>query len=183
MDLLAHQPPPALSLHNCRVSLTSTAALGWQVRRLPRSWKRRQELRAPGTQKEFKGDGTPGLAPVLLLALAHLGGRRERAWLATTWRAEPQAHAASSQSSRALGHPSPHWVSVCHLLPCCPPYFLLQFACGSISYCLEVCYLDDLFSKMHHLTRIFHVTLIPTFVIYATLFTFIFVQCTAHFLR
>ena len=36
----------------------------------------------------------------------------------------------------------PHWVSVpaydvCCLLPRCPPY-LLQFACGSIPYCLEV---------------------------------------------
>ena len=46
------------------------------------------------------------------------------------------------------------------------------------------CYLDDLFLKMHHLIRIFHyTTLIPSFVIYAILFTFFFVRRTTHILR
>lgn len=68
-------------------------------------------------------------------------GGESRAWLATM---EGRAPRPMLPLGRALVLWSslPHWVSVpahdvCHLLPCCPPY-LLQFACGSIPYCLEV---------------------------------------------
>lgn len=66
-------PPQLLGLTHL------SSRLGRQGRRLPRSGKRRPEVRGPpGTRMEVKGDGAPGLAPVRLLAPAH-PGREARA--------------------------------------------------------------------------------------------------------
>ena len=112
-----------------------SSRLGRQGRRLPRSGKRRPEVKGPpGTRMEVKGDGSSPAPPPR-------EGGESGGWLATV---EGRAPRPMQPLRRALALRSslPHWVSVlayvvCRLWSCCPPY-LLQFACGSIPYCLEV---------------------------------------------
>ena len=109
-----------------------SSRLGQQGRRLPECGKRRPEVKGPpGTRMEVKGDG----------ASPPREGGESGGWLATV---EGRAPGPMQPLRKALALRSslPHWVSVlayvvCRLWSCCPPY-LLQFACGSIPYCLEV---------------------------------------------
>ena len=98
-----------------------SSRLGRQGRRLPRSGKRRPEVKGPpGTRMEVKGDGSS----------PPQGGRRERRLASNRGGQSPQAHAASPQSSGA--QVIPPTLGQCPCLRCVSPLVLLSTVFASI---------------------------------------------------